>query len=108
MLLWLQNQTDPPWQPQLIDDQGNIFVLTGYAGSALTLKMVNQDTQQVKSGGGIWTIYPQDAQSGIATYQWAISDVNTAGTWLLYVSVATLAGQNRRFPPETMNIESAP
>src|SRR5690349_10977515 len=90
----LQGQTDPPYQPELLDDTGAAFNFTGYLSSALTIKFELTSAQQptVKNGTGTWTLV-----SGQAYYQWSVADVNQTGEWQIFVYVTTLTGTIRKW-----------
>src|SRR2546430_365976 len=80
---------DPPYNVTLTDDSGIPLNLTGCTSNSFSITMLlynpNTNTTVAKTGVGTWTT-PADA-TGKASYQWALADVNTAGNWLLYVTV---------------------
>ena len=96
-----RGKTNIAWQPQLTDDDGNPIFLGSNTVSDLMLRMVEKYKGIVKVCVGPWTIL--DIVNGIVEYQWQTSDLDTVGTWLLYV---TLAG--RPFDPETVEVRDAP
>ena len=89
------------WQPQLTDDNNDPIFLSGYSGTDLSLRMVNKYTGAVKICTGTWTIL--DYVNGLVEYQWEASDLDTVGTWLLYVTLA-----NRPFDPDSVVVMDAP
>jgi hypothetical protein len=102
----LQGQTDPPYQPTFVDDQGNLFPLTGLTTSAFSIRferVANPSDEWVKEGTGTWSI-----SGSAATYQWAVADVSMTGTWNIYVYIVTLTGTTRKFLPDTVVILPAP
>jgi hypothetical protein len=64
---------------------GSPFPLTG---ATISMKMQGTDGT-VKTCAGTWTI--DDAANGKAHYAWQAADVNTAGTWQLYITI-TIGG----------------
>ena len=57
-------------------------------GATISMKMQNE-AGTVKVCGGTWTI--DSAANGQAHYVWQAADVNTAGTWFLYITI-TIGG----------------
>lgn len=101
--IFLQAQTDPPYQPTFVDDQGNLFPLTGLTSASFSIRFERISDTFLKEGTGTWTV-----GSSSATYQWATADTNTPGTWNIYVYITTTTGTIRKFLPDTMVIESSP
>jgi len=99
----LQYQTDPPYQPTLLDDQGNTFVYTGYAPTNFTLKLYNAVSNTTVIGAGSFSV---DVVNNQLAYQWAASDTDQAGVWTLYLNVTMLSGFERRYE-DTLYIEPA-
>lgn len=96
-----RGKTNIAWQPQLTDDSSDPIPLIGHQGTDLSLRMVEKYTGIVKDCNGPWTIL--DTLNSIVQYQWQTSDLDTVGTWLLYV---TLAG--RPFDPDTVQVKDWP
>ena len=99
----LQYQTDPPYQPTLLDDQGNPFDYTGYAPTNFALKLYNALTNSTVVGAGSFSV---DVVNNALAYQWAASDTDSAGTWILYLNVTMLSGFERRYE-DTLYIDPA-
>lgn len=82
------------YSPILVGDTGNTFSIqvlhkNGYKsilGASITMKMQNVDNPTtIKTCTGIWSIDPAD--NGKASYQYQASDVDTAGSWYMWVKV---------------------
>jgi hypothetical protein len=54
-------------------------------GSAISMKLKNVDTGVVKTCTGSWTIDSND--NGKASYQYQASDVDTAGSWQIWITI---------------------
>lgn len=90
----LQYQTDPPYQPTLLDDEGNPFVYLGYAPSNFALKLYSALTNTIIIGSGTFSV---DVLHNALAYQWSANDTSTAGIWTLYLNVTMLSGFERRY-----------
>src|SRR5690242_18771620 len=74
-----------PFSPVFRHADGSAFNL-----NTATIAMKMQDLEgNLKTCHGLWLI--DDAANGKAHYQWQSSDVDTAGTWNLYITV-TIGG----------------
>lgn len=75
------------------------------SGLTLSLKMMNE-AGTIKTGAGTWTI--DDATNGLAHYTYASTDVDTAGTWTLYIKLTNGSGASVHALTKTLEILSAP
>lgn len=76
-------------------------------GATFGMKMVNEDVPVVttKTCSGSWVI--DDAANGKAHYQWQSADVNTPGTWTLYITI-TIGGLPVHPDPKIVEILAVP
>lgn len=71
-----------PFAPQILYKDGSPVDLTG-----ATISMIMVDTEgNTKTAAGTWTI--DVAVKGQAHYVYAASDVNTPGSWTLYITIS--------------------
>lgn len=94
--------TLPVFAPVFLHKDGTAMDLTG---ATITMKMAEQGDNTVKVCGGTWTI--DDTINGKAHYAWQTADTNTAGDWLLYVTV-TIGGAAQHADPKTLEIKFLP
>ena len=90
-----------PFAPVFQYANGGFFNLTN---ATITMKMQDQDGN-LKTCSGSWTI--DDPVNGKAHYQWQSADVNTAGTWNLYITV-TVTGATVHAGMKQLQILGAP
>ena len=100
----LQYQTDPPYQPGLLDDQGNKFVYSGYAPSNFSIELQRVTDNAFIKGTGSFSV---DVINNLLAYQWNVNDVSLPGTWEIFLTIATLSGFKRRYL-DTVIITPAP
>lgn len=67
------------------DHAGTAFDLTGVNAANMVLKLYNPSSATTKTGAGSWTI--TNAVGGVARYNMAAADVNTAGLWQMQVTI---------------------
>jgi len=94
---------DPPYNVELVDDDGKAIDLTGCNSNSFTLTMLNEYANTSKVCTGVWTI--TDAAKGKASYQYMLSDVDTAGRWKHYVTAKLPSEPGpREFDPDPVDI----
>ncbi len=99
----VQGDTGAPFIVHFLHKDGSTVDLTG---ATITMKMVNQDSPSTtKTCLGTWTI--DDASGGIAHYQYQAADVNTAGIWILYITI-TIGGAPLHADSKLLEILAAP
>lgn len=88
------------YSPIFAGDTGNAFVIfvaqaNGFKsilGATITMHMQNVDNPAtIKTCSGAWGIDPLD--NGKASYTYQSSDVDTAGSWYMWINIA-IGGKN--------------
>jgi hypothetical protein len=83
----MQGDTGNPFSIQVLHKNGYMSI----AGAVISMKMQNvDDLSTVKTCTGAWTIDPAD--NGKASYAYQAGDVNTAGSWYMWVKI-TIGGK---------------
>lgn len=88
--------------PQFLHADGSAVSLSG---ATLTLKMQNVDTGTTQTCTGTWTI--DDATNGKAHYQYQPPDLDTAGSWNLFVTI-TISGKPVHADERPLQIRPVP
>lgn len=97
----LCGDTGAPFDPLFLHKDGSVVDLTG-----ATISMIMEDSEgNVKIAMGTFTV--TNAAGGQASYSYAASDVNTAGSWTLYIAI-TIGGKPIHADKKTLNIEALP
>lgn len=76
-----QNDTGNPFSIYVAHKNGYMSIL----GAVITMKMRNISTGAIKTCAGSWTIDSND--NGKAYYQYQSGDVDTAGSWEMWVTI---------------------
>lgn len=74
--------------------------------TSLTPSMKMTDGTTTKTCSGTWT--KTDATNGKASYQWQSADVDTPGTWTLYITLTDGSGHAAHTDTKILEIKSAP
>lgn len=96
-----QGDTAIPFTPQFWKWNGdtNAYVALDISNYTPSMKMVSGTT--TKTCAGIWT--KPDPTNGKASYAWQSTDVDTAGTWILYIALTD--GSNKVVHADTKELE---
>lgn len=96
----------PFYSKILQDDTGAVLDLTSVHTAFCSMLLVNESNPQITKGGtGTFTIPPATATSGIITYTYTLTDLNTPGFWLLFLSVQFPGEATPRvFDPDILEI----
>ena len=94
--------TGRPWKYTLKYADGSNPNLTGLQPSAFTVRMLPNGGSAFTAAGACYVI---DDANGIVAFQPATSDVATAGSYTLQITVA-LSGGPQTFPTDTVTIGS--
>ena len=87
--------------PQFIHEDGSPVDLTG-----ATISMVMQETSGItKVAAGTWTI--DIAANGQAHYSYNAADVDTAGSWTLYIAIS-ISGKPTHADVKQLEIKNVP
>lgn len=86
------------------DDIANAYVELPLSGYTIGMKM--SDGTTTKTCSGTWT--QTDAAHGKASYQWQSADVDTAGTWQLFITLTDGNGRVGHIDTKTLEIKGAP
>lgn len=95
-----------PFAPQFWQWNGTSNAYEELDISNLTIGMKMTDGTTVKTCSGTWS--KTDASHGIASYQWQAADVDTAGTWQLFITLTDGSGHKGHAEPKTLEIKGAP
>ncbi len=90
-----------PFSPQFLHKDGTPVDLTG---CSLTMEMRNQDSGNIRTGTGVWTI--DDATNGKAHYHYSAADVETAGFYDLVITI-TKDGETIHADTKVLEIRQA-
>lgn len=93
--------TGAPFAPQFLHKDGSPQPLIG-----ATITMIMEDAEgNTKNAAGTWVI--DDPSNGQAHYLYDANDVNTAGNWILYITI-TIGGKPLTADTKSLEIKPKP
>lgn len=102
-----QGDTLTPFSPTFVtlDSTGKLVPLS-LSGLTISMEMTNE-RGDIKTCSGTWTIV--DATAGQAQYAWQPGDVDTAGTWTMYIKLTqTSSGKFVHGETKTLEVLKVP
>ena len=94
-----------PFAPQFVTYNDGVPAALPLTGLTISMKMVNAKGT-VKTCAAAWVV--DNAAGGQAHYPWNAADVDTAGTWTMYIALTNGLGQVAHAFTKTLVIGTVP